>query len=665
MPTFRRNPQAGLNKKAERAKKSAFERFTDALEQHGREIVHGSDESQYMAQCPAHADGRPSLHVSNSPEGVLLFCFAYCSYREIAKALELGVDELFEAEVLYHYRDADGNVVKTVRRTVGPDGKKIIKPVSGDTKAFLLYQLPEVIAAVKAGKEIHVVEGEKDVHAVERAGGVGTTTGAVTTWSKADTSHLHGAKIVVVVDRDPAGEKWALRITADLAGKADVVLKQAKVGKDFSDHLAAGHGLKDLVAYGAEEDPAETNGKRSVITWAKDIKAKPVSWAWEERIPHGSLSVAAGREATGKSSFGIWLAARISCGELPGDFLGQPKRVFYVAIEDSWEHTIVPRLIAASADLSRIGRFDVTSDEGENVTLSLPVDNEMLRSAVVEHDVALVVIDPLMSVISNTIDSHREHEVRFALDPLAKMAAETDSIIFGIAHFNKSNGHDAASLITGSGAFKNVPRTVFGFARDRHSNERVMTQVKNSLGDDDLPSLNYHLETSFVGTDEGPAKTSMLVMDGESERSVSDVLADNQRDPDLVAEAHDAASWIAAYLEAHGGQAPAKDVISEAVKDGLKAKTIQNARKKVASWKREGFGGKGEIVWILLHRSRIGPDRQKAGTYGTNGNTERSIDPIHPIDHALSENGTNGRPRPRPRKRTDPLLKTGTHPISQ
>jgi len=44
----------------------------------------------WMAQCPAHEDTNPSLSVSEGYEGrVLLKCFAGCSFRDIAKALNL------------------------------------------------------------------------------------------------------------------------------------------------------------------------------------------------------------------------------------------------------------------------------------------------------------------------------------------------------------------------------------------------------------------------------------------------------------------------------------------------------------------------------------------------------------------------------------------------
>ena len=362
------------------------------------------------------------------------------------------------------------------------------------------------------------------------------------------------------------------------------------------------------------------------VTWANQIEPEPVTWAWkyqeEARIPAGSLSIAAGREGTGKSSFGIWLAAKITTGTLPGSMHGTPKNVLYVAVEDSWKYTLVPRLMAANADRSMVGRFEVFSDVGEHLTLSLPSDLGLLERTINQHDVGLVVVDPLMSVIGEKIDTHRERDVRTALDPLARMADRTGAVILGIAHFNKGNGSDAASLITGSGAFKNVPRSVFGFARDEGDERggRILSQVKNSLGRDDLPSLGYLIETAEIQTAKGIATTGKFTLTGISDKSVADVLRDAGRDPESVADDQDAASWIRDYLQAAGGSAPASEVLEAANSDGLNAKTVKNARNKVATTTRSGFGKDAINTWALKSIGHaigpIGPTDQKPGPTG-------------------------------------------------
>ncbi len=382
--------------------------------------------------------------------------------------------------------------------------------------------------------------------------------------------------------------------------------------------------------YGPPTDPPDAEGsgadggRQGRVTWACTIDPEPVVWVWgdgaEGRIPSGSLSLAAGREGTGKSSFGLWLAAQVTGGTLPGHWYGRPRSVLYVAVEDSWKYTLVPRLIAAGADRSLVGRFDVVTEHGDEVTLSLPGDNRLLEAEIRRHRVALVVIDPLMSVIGEKLDTHRTREVRVALDPLAKLADRTGAVVLGIAHFNKASGTDAAALLSGSHAFRDVPRTIFGFARDDQDDTggRIMSQVKNSLGRDDLPSLSYRIESADIDTPNGTANTGRFVFLGESERSVADVLRDSRTnsagDPD---ERRDAAGWIDDYLSEAGGSAPAREVLAAGRAAGFTDQTMKNARSKVADSERRGFGKGSAMQWVL----RIGTDHRSLGTTPTSPST--------------------------------------------
>jgi AAA domain len=338
-----------------------------------------------------------------------------------------------------------------------------------------------------------------------------------------------------------------------------------------------------------------------VLTPASEIVPAPVRWAWADngngRIPTGALVVAAGREGTGKSSFGVWMAAQVTLGALPGADHGQPRAVIYVAVEDSWRHTLVPRLMAAGADLTRVFRAEVVADELGACTLSLPVDLRRLEVAIAQHDVGLVVLDPLMSMIGEGIDTHRERSVRSALDPLARMADRTGAVVLGIAHFSKAQGADASSLITGSGAFKNVARAIFGFAVDPTAGQSVISQTKNSLGRSDLDSLAYEIATAVVSTPSGPAEVGRLDMLGVADRSVCDILsATGDRDEDE--ERHDAAAWLRSYLLDNGGEAAAVDIMKASAKVGFSQNTLQRSKRRAKVTSRKS-GMDAAWMWVI------------------------------------------------------------------
>src|SRR5664280_2838144 len=127
--------------------------------------------------------------------------------------------------------------------------------------------------------------------------------------------------------------------------------------------------------------PIEEEGATREIrlTPASTIQMKSVHWLWKSRIPLGELTLLAGREGIGKSTIAFQIAAWLTRGELDGWFYGSPKNVIIAATEDSWEHTIVPRLTGAGADLDKVFRVDVIVDESRHGTLTLPRDVDELR----------------------------------------------------------------------------------------------------------------------------------------------------------------------------------------------------------------------------------------------------------------------------------------------
>ena len=138
---------------------------------------------------------------------------------------------------------------------------------------------------------------------------------------------------------------------------------------------------------------ADAPGRRLLLTPASTVRMRPVYWTWTDRIPAASITVIPGREGIGKSLTLAWLAAQLTTGTLPGIHYGAPRSVIYAATEDSWSHTIAPRLHAAGADLDRVYRVEVET-EGLNGQLTLPTDCGALANAITSHDVALLAAGP-------------------------------------------------------------------------------------------------------------------------------------------------------------------------------------------------------------------------------------------------------------------------------
>lgn len=202
--------------------------------------------------------------------------------------------------------------------------------------------------------------------------------------------------------------------------------------------------------------------RRLELTAASTMRMRAARWLWAEDgahwLPLGGLCLLGGREGRGKSTWTYRLIAQLSRGELPGDLEGTPRSSVIAASEDDWEHTIVPRLIAAGADLARVFRIDVVEPD-RRTGVSLPDDltafGELLEA---NPDVVLLVLDPIMSVIPARTDSHKDHEVRRALEPVSALAHGRGITVLGLIHDNKSTGTDLSTRMMGSRAFVAVAR---------------------------------------------------------------------------------------------------------------------------------------------------------------------------------------------------------------
>ena len=244
----------------------------------------------WMAQCPCRDDDHnPSLAVGEGADGrVLLNCHrGVCNVEQICESMSLKVADLYPEKPkqkaklrlthTWDYHDADGTVLFQKLRYVDEDNKKTFRQrrpdgaggweynLTGTPK--VLYRLPEVVAAVAAGSDVWVVEGEKDADAVCGTGRTATTMpGGAGKWLPEHTKVLVGAKRVVVVgDNDDVGTDHAFHVASQLEQQGvNVLLLHSPVGKDVSDLLTAGEpitALERLVRPGEIDLPDDEFGE--------------------------------------------------------------------------------------------------------------------------------------------------------------------------------------------------------------------------------------------------------------------------------------------------------------------------------------------------------------------------------------------------------------------
>ncbi|MEV4212928.1 AAA family ATPase [Micromonospora sp. NPDC049662] len=265
---------------------------------------------------------------------------------------------------------------------------------------------------------------------------------------------------------------------------------------------------------------------------ASAIKPKRVRWLWDSRVPVGEITLVAGREGAGKSTFLAWMARAITRGELPGEFAGEPRAVLYAAAEDSWAYTVVPRLIASGANLDLVYRVDVEDLEHGHAKMTLPQDTSEVLAAGAEVGATVLMLDPGLSFLDDRIDTYRTPEVRPALEALRRHAERYGLSVVMLCHFNKGQGTDVLTKIAGSRAFAEVARAALAVAVDDPEDEDdqaaertvILSQAKNNLGRSDHPNLTYAIRDTIVETEDGDAHVGRLHWTGESQRTAEQAL---------------------------------------------------------------------------------------------------------------------------------------------
>jgi putative DNA primase/helicase len=213
---------------------------------------------------------------------------------------------------------------------------------------------------------------------------------------------------------------------------------------------------------------------------AADVVIKPLQWLWTGHLLRGAQELMAGTKGLGKSQLQCHLVACATTGhDWPDGAAGtEPGNVIMVTAEDSRDQVVVPRLMAAGADLKRVFFLNAIKKDDKRRMFLLGEDLETLKQLIVDTgNVTLVTLDPITAFMGK-IDSHNTTDVRGQLGPLADLAAETNVAFSTITHPPKSNSGKAIDQFIGSQAF-------IAAARIGHL---VQPEMKPSMAGDPMPT---------------------------------------------------------------------------------------------------------------------------------------------------------------------------------
>lgn len=403
-----------------------------------------------MTTCPSHEDSTPSLSISpGTNQPVVLKCMGGCETEDILNAAGLewadiseektGTDKFWtpggRASDIYPYYLADGTLEYEVLRVPDVKGKRFFQRqpdpdaphgyrwnIDGATR--VLYRLPQVLAAVRAGATIHIAEGEKCVHAlldvIAEGDEATTNSGGAGRWTEAFSASIEGANVIIYADSNEVGREHARDVRKSLMQHAcNVTIVEAPPGRmrngqpigDVADHLAAGHSLNALLETTPDSEAVKV---RSGADWITDVIARPET-QYEFIIP-GVLArserlLMVGIEGHGKSMWCRQIAACVASGVHPFRVEPmEPRRVLYIDAENhpgqclgDWK--TLHRITSHHGD-PQPGMMTILEEWDSQIDLTNVKGQTWLKERVHAYRPDLLVLGPLKNLCRKNLTDH-------------------------------------------------------------------------------------------------------------------------------------------------------------------------------------------------------------------------------------------------------------------
>jgi AAA domain len=396
----------------------------------------------WIARCPCHGDGKPSLSISDGAGTALVHCHAGCSQRDVIAELErrgLWQRKAGTAKKIiatYDYTDQDGNVLFQVCRFEPKDFRQR-KPDSAGGWTWSVkgvdqvpYRLPEIAEAIASERIVFIVEGEKDADNLIKLGIPATcNAGGAGRWRDNLVPYFAGADVVLLPDNDRTGRDHANAVATKLKPVANRVRVLELPGLppkgDVSDWIKASGTSAELyhLAEGAPDWNLETESKSgeagkkinfAPYAFPDPATIPPRQWLYGRHYIRGAVTATIGAPGRAKSTASMTEIVGMAVGRdlLTGDVLPKgPLRAAYLNGEETQEE--LDRRVAAICQHYSIKPTDCgdrlwvisTRDSPIRVAVLGPQGNAVVDGDVVatlkewcsQNRIDVLAIDPLIS----------------------------------------------------------------------------------------------------------------------------------------------------------------------------------------------------------------------------------------------------------------------------
>ena len=522
---------------------------------------------QWVASCPVPGHGKgngdknPSLSIDINEQGVPLFhCHGGCSQEDVFQTIrELHLlPELMERpdplanikpiprnvfEQEWQYQDEDRTTVFVKQRfKIGETGKTYrLYKVDADGRRhssladarIVPYNLPALLDAKTAGRNIFLVEGEKAADAITSIGMIATTAHAgAGSWPEAITEYFAGAQVIILPDNDTPGWQYAHKAAAAILP----IAKSVKVvdlglqgqGDDAYEFLAEGGSKDKLVALvkaasiitsvdhvtmperlnpiinevqtatpspqdiakefelepPAPKEQAKPPKQINIEHW-DSIQDEPVRWLIDKMLPVGAFTALYGPPGSFKSFIALDIAEAIATGRTwMGNEVSEQGSVLYIAGEGFG---------GVGARIKACKQHHQTEDGApiyvirHQLNLRSSVEDFNALMLAVEHlvidtgiDFKLIIIDTLARAFGGGDENSASDMMQFVVTCGHIQKIVQDAALMILHH----SGKDSAKGMRGSSALLGAVDTELELIRFEDSMKGIIRTAKQKDGED-------------------------------------------------------------------------------------------------------------------------------------------------------------------------------------
>ena len=363
--------------------------------------------------------------------------------------------------------------------------------------------------------------------------------------------------------------------------------------QEFKAHLETVSGkkfffktnLKDAI----QADAVPTSSL--VMQRASAITPEVLTWLWPNRIPFGKLTLFVGHPGIGKGMATMYVAACASKGTgwVDCENTNAPIESIIISSEDSAGDTLVPRLMAAGADMDKVIIVPTMKTEKGERAFGLDVDLPALRKALEANpNVKLIIIDPIMNHLGS-LKGNAEQELRAGLTPLGMLADKFGVAVVLVTHFNKSIQSESIQRVGGAMGMVGAVRIAWTFTEDKDDGSRKMLPLKANIAPD-TGGLVYTIVSQVVEINGQNIEIGKIEFGNASHSSVDSSLKNDAKNG--MSKLDEAKAWLQEFLS-DGVAKPVSDIVLAGASMGFPKSTLQNAAIKIGC-KKIGQKSPGE-----------------------------------------------------------------------